>query len=73
MADDESLMLTDWSLKQIYKNGELVDNENYKVYMAIAADVNGKDGRIDATDVSDIRDTSLLVVDINQVEGIVER
>ena len=73
MADDESLMLTDWSWKQVYENGQLVDNENYKVYMAMAADVNGKDGRINASDVSDIRDTSLGTVVINQVTGIVER
>ena len=73
IANDESLMLTTWSLKEVYENGALVENADYKVYMAMAADVNGKDGRIDATDVSDIRDTSLGTVVINQVTGIVEQ
>ena len=44
MPPPESLMLTTWSLEQVYEDGVLVDNSDYKVYMAMAADVNGKNG-----------------------------
>lgn len=73
MASDESLMLTTWSYKEIYENGQLVENANYCVYRAMAADVNGKNGNINASDVNDIGDASLGAVVIDQVTGTVNR
>ena len=68
LATDEVLSVTNWSLKQTYVNGALVDNPDYKVYMTIAADLNG-DGRIDSIDTSIISNRALALAAIDQVTG----
>ena len=68
LANDEVLSVTGWSLKQVYSNGVLVDNPDYKVYMTMAADLNG-DGRIDSIDTSIISNRALALTYIDQVTG----
>ena len=68
LANDEVLSVTGWSLKQVYSNGVLVDNPDYKVYMTMAADLNG-DGRIDSIDTSIICNRALALTYIDQVTG----
>ena len=68
IAIDEALYVTDWSCKQIYVDGVRTDNANYKVYMAMAADLNG-DGKVNSSDASDINGRALLRNDIDQVTG----
>ena len=68
LANDEVLSVTGWSLKQVYSNGVLVDNPDYKVYMTMAADLNG-DGRIDSIDTSIISNRALALAYIDQVTG----
>ena len=68
LANDEVLSVTGWSLKQVYSNGVLVDNPDYKVYMTMAADLNG-DGRIDSIDTSIISNGALALTYIDQVTG----
>ena len=68
LANDEVLSVTGWSLKQVYSNGVLVDNPDYKVYMTMAADLNG-DGRIDSIDTSIISNSALALTYIDQVTG----
>ena len=68
LANDEVLSVTGWSLKQVYSNGVLVDNPDYKVYMTMAADLNG-DGRIDSIDTSIISNLALALTYIDQVTG----
>ena len=68
LANDEVLSVTGWSLKQVYSNGALVDNPDYKVYMTMAADLNG-DGRIDSIDTSIISNRALALTYIDQVTG----
>ena len=68
LANDEVLSVTGWSLKQVYSNGVLVDNPDYKVYMTMAADLNG-DGRIDSIDTSIISNRALALTYIDQATG----
>ena len=68
LANDEVLSVTGWSLKQVYSNGVLVDNPDYKVYMTMAADLNGDD-RIDSIDTSIISNRALALTYIDQVTG----
>ena len=68
LANDEVLSVTGWSLKQVYSNGVLVDNPDYKVYMTMAADLNG-DGRINSIDTSIISNRALALTYIDQVTG----
>lgn len=67
-ADDENLMLTTWSQKQIFDGAAIVDNPDYDLYKTMAADLNG-DGIIDSTDATIIGDASIGIVIIDQVTG----
>ncbi len=69
-ADDEGLMLTDWSEEQVYdpELGATVANPDYDPYKVMAADLNG-DGIIDAIDAQIIGDASIGMLRINQVTG----
>lgn len=67
-ADDENLMLTTWSQKQIFDGSAVVDNPDYDPYKTMAADLNG-DGIIDSTDATIISDASIGIVIIDQVTG----
>lgn len=69
-ADDEGLMLTDWSEEQVYDSelGATVANPDYDPYKVMAADLNG-DGIIDAIDAQIIGDASIGMLRINQVTG----
>ena len=62
IASDEAFWITDWSL----------EGENFEVYKLIAADLD-HNGFIDTTDVSNIKNYVLSLVDIDQVEGKVVR
>ena len=68
IASDEALYVTDWSRKQTYVDGVRTDNANYKVYMAMAADLN-RDGKINSNDAAEINGRALLRHDIDQVTG----
>ncbi len=69
-ADDEGLMLTNWSEETVYDEatGTMVANPNYDPYKVMAADLNG-DGIIDATDATIIGDATIGMIVINQVTG----
>ncbi|MEE1137186.1 MAG: InlB B-repeat-containing protein [Acutalibacteraceae bacterium] len=69
-ADDEGLMITNWSEENVYDpaQGAVVVNSNYDLYKVMAADLNG-DGIIDATDAQIIGDVSIGMLRINQVTG----
>lgn len=69
-ADDEGLMLTNWSEETVYDKatGTMVANPDYDPYKVMAADLNG-DGIIDATDATIIGDASIGMFRINQVTG----
>jgi len=69
-ADDEGLMITNWSEETVYdpEQGVVVANSNYDPYKVMAADLNG-DGIIDATDAQIIGDVSIGMLRINQVTG----
>lgn len=69
-ADDEGLMLTNWSEETVYDEatGTVVSNPNYDPYKVMAADLNG-DGIIDAVDATIIGDASIGMFRINQVTG----
>ncbi|MBQ2842148.1 MAG: InlB B-repeat-containing protein [Clostridia bacterium] len=67
-ADDENLMLTTWSQKQIFDGSAIVANPDYDPYKTMAADLNG-DGIIDSTDATIIGDATIGIEIIDQVTG----
>ncbi len=69
-ADDEGLMITDWSEETVYDaaTGTMVANPNYDPYKVMAADLNA-DGIIDAIDATIIGDASIGIYRIDQVTG----
>ncbi|MEE1011132.1 MAG: dockerin type I domain-containing protein, partial [Acutalibacteraceae bacterium] len=67
-ADEENLMITDWSQEQIFDGSAIVANPNYDPYKTMAADLNG-DGIIDSTDATIIGDASIGIIIIDQVTG----
>ena len=68
-ADDEGLMVTNWSEEFIYDaSGNQIANPNYNPYKVMAADLNG-DGIIDATDATIIGNASIFMFKIDQVTG----
>lgn len=67
-ADEENLMITDWSQEQIFDGSAIVANPNYDLYKTMAADLNG-DGIIDSTDATIIGDASIGIIIIDQVTG----
>jgi len=67
-ADEENLMITDWSQEQIFDGSAVVANPNYDLYKTMAADLNG-DGIIDSTDATIIGDASIGIIIIDQVTG----
>ena len=67
-ADEENLMITDWSQEQIFDGSANVANPNYDLYKTMAADLNG-DGIIDSTDATIIGDASIGIIVIDQVTG----
>ncbi len=62
IASDEAFWITDWS----------IEGENFEVYKLIAADLD-HNGFIDTTDVSNIKNYVLSLVEIDQVAGKVVR
>ena len=72
MADDEAFRLTSWSSQTKYVDGALVENPDYNPYRTMAADLN-KDGKVNATDASDISNTSIGISLIDQTTGTVHR
>ena len=62
IASDEAFWITDWSL----------EGENFEVYKLIAADLD-HNGFIDTTDVSNIKNYVLSLVEIDQVAGKIVR
>lgn len=64
-ADEENLMITNWSME---KGFDGLDNPNYDPYKTMAADLNG-DGIIDSTDATIIGDSSIGIIIIDQVTG----
>ena len=52
--------------------GALVENPDYNPYRTMAADLN-KDGKVNATDASDISNTSIGISLIDQTTGTVHR
>lgn len=63
IASDEAFWITDWSLE---------GSENYAAYKLIAADLD-HNGAVKTTDVNNIKNYVLSLVDIDQVEGKVVR
>ena len=49
ILEDEILLITNWSYKDIYENGQLVDNPEYNSYLVMASDAN-EDGIINNVD-----------------------
>ena len=62
IASDEAFWITDWS----------IEGENFEAYKLIAADLD-HNGFIDTTDVSNIKNYVLSLVEIDQVAGKVVR
>lgn len=68
IANEENLMITNWSQEQIFDGSAIVDNTNYDFYKTMAADLNG-DGMIDSTDATIIGDATIGIIIVDQVTG----
>lgn len=64
IASDEAFWITDWSLE---------GSDEYNEYRTIAANLDSKNSVIDSTDVSNIKNYVLSLVDIDQTTGKIVR
>jgi len=67
-ADDEGLLLSNWSNEMVFNGTEFVANPDYDPYMTMAADLL-HDGIINASDAAIIGDASIGLLTIDQVNG----